>query len=152
MINDFRRRLLTAALALFPIAAGAQTFRTADTVIKRMWQLGMEQSQTERLAQVLMDSIGPRLSGTPGFQSAVEWLERTYQGWGVAVRRERYGTWRGWRQGPVHAHLIAPRVQTLEVELLAWSPGTNGRPVEGDVVAIPDLADAAAAQQWLRSI
>jgi carboxypeptidase Q len=117
-----------------------------------MWQLGMEQSQVERLGQVLIDSIGPRLSGSPGYLSAVEWLEKTYQSWGVTARRERYGTWRGWRAGPTHLDLIAPRAQTLEVELLAWSVGTGGRPIEGDVVAIPDLADDAAARAWLGSI
>ena len=80
-----------------------------------------------------------------------DWLERTYQGFGIPARRERYGTWRGWRAGTVHMRLIAPRVQTLEVELLAWSPRhATGRPVEGDVVAIPDLADAAAATRGCR--
>ncbi len=146
----FALAALTAPLA--PTAAPAQTFRSTDPVIRRMWQVGMDSSQVERLAQVLMDSIGPRLSGTAGYYSAVEWLERTYSGWGITARRERYGTWRGWRAGATHADLIAPRAQGLEVELLAWSAGTGGRPVEGDVVAIPELADAAAAQQWIRGL
>jgi hypothetical protein len=49
--------------------------------------------------------------------------------------------------------MIAPRLQNLEVELLAWSPPTpkNG-PVEGDVVVIPDLADSTATKQWLGTI
>ena len=118
------RHLVALALLAFPATLAAQTFRSADTVIKKMWQVGMEQSQTERLGQVLIDSIGPRLSGTQGFTSAVEWLEKTYTGWGVPVRREKYGTWRGWRQGTVHMEMIGPRFQNLEVELLAWSPAT----------------------------
>ncbi|MGI9076569.1 MAG: hypothetical protein ACR2G6_04440, partial [Gemmatimonadaceae bacterium] len=146
------RLLLAASLAMLPATAGAQTFRSADSVIRRMWQVGMEQSQTEKLAQVLVDSIGPRLSGSTGYQSAVYWLERTYKGWGVTVRSERYGTWRGWRQGTVHMQLIAPRLQNLEVELLAWSPGTGNRPVEGNVVVIPQLADSVAARQWLTTV
>jgi hypothetical protein len=146
------RLLMAAALAALPGTVGAQTFRSADSVIRRMWAVGMEQSQAERLAQVLVDSIGPRLSGSPGYQSAVDWLERTYRGWGVTVRPERYGTWRGWQQGTVHMQLIAPRLQNLEVELLAWSPGTSDRPVEGGVVVIPELADSAAARQWLATV
>jgi carboxypeptidase Q len=144
--------LFASLAAIAPSAAPAQSFRSADSVIRRMWTLGMEESQVERLAQVLIDSIGPRLSGTAGFNSAGDWLERTYQAWGVTARRERYGTWRGWRMGATHADLIAPRAQGLEVELLAWSPGTGGRTIEGDVVAIPDLADAAAATQWIRGL
>jgi carboxypeptidase Q len=144
-------RLLLTALTV-TASVEAQTFRTDDPVIRRMWQVGMEQSQTEALAQVLIDSIGPRLAGSAGFQSAVEWLERKYQSWGVTVRRERYGTWRAWRQGTVHMEMIAPRVQNLEVELLAWSPGTGNRPVEGEVVVIPELANADAARRWLGTV
>lgn len=147
------RLLLTAVLGTLSIsAARAQTFRSADPVIRRMWQVGMEQSQTEALAQVLIDSVGPRLSGSPGFESATQWLERKYREWGVTVRRERYGTWRGWQHGTVHMEMIAPRLQNLEVELLAWSPGTGNRAVEGDVVVIPELADVAAARRWLGTV
>ena len=146
------RLLLAGSLAMVPATSGAQTFRSADSVIRRMWQAGMEQSQVERLAQVLIDSIGPRLSGSPGYQSAVDWTERTYKGWGIPVRSERYGTWRGWQQGTVHMQLVAPRLQNLEVELLAWSPGTGNRPVEGSVVVIPELADSVAVRQWLATV
>jgi carboxypeptidase Q len=128
------------------------TFTSSDSVIRRMWRVGMEQSRVEALAQVLMDSIGPRLSGTPGYTASGDWLERTYRSWGIAARRHTYGTWRGWQQGVTSAELIAPRHQNLEVELLAWSPGTRGRPVDGDVVAIPALSDNAAASAWLQTV
>ncbi|HEY7566312.1 MAG TPA: M20/M25/M40 family metallo-hydrolase, partial [Gemmatimonadaceae bacterium] len=147
-----RLRLTSLAIAAFPALVHSQAFRSDDPVIKRMWRIGMDSSQTERLAQVLIDSIGPRLSGTPGFQSAVEWLDKTYNDWGVKVRRERYGTWRGWRAGDFHMSMTAPRVQALDVELLAWSVGTGGKPVDAEVVVIPQLADAAAATQWLGTI
>src|SRR5687768_18272205 len=111
MRHSIRSLLVVGLITLSATHAGAQTFRSADPVIRRMWQVGMEQSQTEALAQVLIDSIGPRLSGTPGFDAATQWLERKYREWGVTSRRERYGTWRGWQQGTVHMELIAPRVQ-----------------------------------------
>jgi len=56
--------LAGSLLSAFPVSA--QGFRSDDPVIRAMWQEGMEQSQTEPLAQMLMDYIGPRLSGTPG--------------------------------------------------------------------------------------
>jgi hypothetical protein len=146
------RSLAALAVLTAPALAPAQTFRTNDPVIRRMWQLGVDSSQTERLAQVLIDSIGPRLSGTANFDAAVAWLERTYQGLGIPARRERYGTWRGWRPGPMHLDLLAPHVRSTEARFLAWSPGTGGRPVDGDVVAIPALADANAAAAWLRTV
>jgi carboxypeptidase Q len=141
---------VTVAATAAPLSA--QTFRNEDPVIRRIWQLGMDSSQLERLSQVLMDSIGPRLSGTAGFANAGEWLERSYRSWGITARRERYGTWRGWRAGTTHMQLTAPRHQDLEVELLAWSTGTGGRPVEGEVVVVPELADPEAAAAWLRTV
>ena len=110
-----------------------------------------DKSQVARLAQVLMDSIGPRLTGSPGYKSAVNWLQQTYAGWGVTARAEQYGTWRGWQRGTTHIDLVAPRVRTLEGTMLAWSPATKG-PVEGDVVAFPDLPDSAAYASWLPSV
>jgi hypothetical protein len=147
------RLIPTLGLAVLPATGVAQGFRSTDSTFHRLWQAGIERSQLERLAQVLVDSIGPRLSGSPGYANAVNWLERTYQGFGIPVRRERYGTWRGWQMGTVHMQLTAPRIQNLDVELLAWSPPTpNGRAVEGDVAVIPELADTAAASQWVKSL
>jgi carboxypeptidase Q len=149
-----RRAGALGVLLLSLAAAGpaaAQTFRTDDPVIRRMWAEGTERSQAERLAQVLMDSIGPRLSGSPGYDAAGEWLLRVHREWGIEARREEYGTWRGWRQGSVHVDLTAPRVQTLEAKLLAWSPGT-ARPLEAPVVAVPELASPEAAAAWLPSV
>jgi len=144
--------LLFVVLGLAATGGQAQTFRSDDSVIRAMWAEGMERSQTERLAQVLLDSIGPRLSGTPNYQAAVDWVLATYASWGVEARKEQYGTWRGWRRGPIHADLVAPRGHTLEARLLAWSPGTGGRPVEGDVIAVPELASAEQATTWLQSV
>lgn len=53
--------LTAMAMAMSPDAS-AQTFRTDDPVIRRMWTLGMEESRTEELAQILTDFIGSRLA------------------------------------------------------------------------------------------
>jgi carboxypeptidase Q len=141
---------LSLLLLVAPVLE-AQTFRADDPVLRQMWVEGMERSRVEPLAQVLMDSIGPRLSGSPGYDQSADWLIRTYREWGIEVRREQYGTWRGWRQGHLHVDLTAPRIQTLEAKLLAWSPGTSG-PIEGDVVLVPELASAQEVRSWLQTI
>ena len=145
-------RLFTIGFLLAPLSAAAQQFPTDDPVIKRMWDEGMTgKSQVARLAQVLMDSIGPRLTASPGHQSAVQWLQNMYQSWGVPARAERYGTWRAWQRHYTHMDLIAPRLRTLDAIILAWSPGTSG-PVEGDVVVVPDVGDSAAFAAWLPTV
>jgi hypothetical protein len=145
--------LIASAIAYLaaPGTAMAQRFPTDDPVIRRLWDEGMTQrSQVASLAQVLMDSIGPRLSGSPGFDAATDWLVGLYQKWGVTARKERYGTWRGWTRGYTHLDLTSPRMRSLEALILAWSPGTTG-PVEGDIVLAPDLADSTALPPWLPS-
>jgi carboxypeptidase Q len=143
--------LIVVMLSWIPLRVEAQAFRTHDPVIERLWREGMERSQAERLAQALMDSIGPRLSGTAGFTAAVEWIERTYASFGIPARREQYGTWRGWRRGTLHVDLLAPWTTTLEARFAAWSPGTAG-PVDGDVVIIPEGLGPQTLPAWLAGV
>ncbi|HEX2077313.1 MAG TPA: M20/M25/M40 family metallo-hydrolase [Longimicrobium sp.] len=131
--------------------AGQQGWTTSDPVLRAIWSEGMERSQLEPLAQALIDSIGPRLTGSPGQQAAHEWAAAQLAGWGAEARTEPYGTWIGWRRGTAHADLVQPRPRTLEARLLAYSRGTPG-PVTGEVVLLPDVADPAAFQAWLPSV
>ncbi len=149
-----RRTLVSAGLGLLLATgtAAAQTFATDNPVLRRIWTLGMDSSQTYEISQTLFDSVGPRLTGSPGYRSAADWAIATYQKWGIQARTEQYGTWRGWRRGPAHIDLVAPRVRTLEGTMLAWSPGTGGKPVRGDVIQLPDLPDSAAFRAWLPSV
>jgi hypothetical protein len=142
---------LILAAGTLSMATSAQTFPTGDPVIKRIWAEGMENSQLYPLAQALLDSIGPRLPGSPGNDAAVQWLLSQYERWGISARKEQFGTWLGWRRGITHVDLIAPRVRTLEGTMLAWSPGTGG-PVEGGAVIFPDLPDEAAFRSWLPAV
>lgn len=143
------KELIGLLALLVVVPAAAQTFPTSDPVIKRMWQEGMaEGSQSYRLSQLLLDSIGPRLNGSPAHHGAMDWLLKQYAGWGITARKEQYGTWRSWRRGPTHADLIAPRMRTLEATMLGWSPGTRG-PVEGDIILLPEVTDSAAFTAWL---
>jgi carboxypeptidase Q len=84
--------LAVVFLCLSARAAGAQSLPTNDPVLRRIWSVGMDSSQTYALAQALMDSIGPRLTGTPGQRAGVEWLLSKYRAWGITARAEQYAT------------------------------------------------------------
>jgi len=143
---------LAAPVAGLPASVQAQSFPTDDPVIERMWEEGMgDGSQAYELAQALMDSIGPRLMGTPAYEESGDWLLELYDSWGIEAEKQEYGTWRGWRRGPSHIDLIEPRVRTLSGMMMAWSPGTDG-PVEADVVLLPHFESSAAFDAWLPSV
>ena len=146
-----RLPLLVAVLLLggAPASATAQSAAPDDTVLQRIWTLGMDSSMTESLAQVLFDSLGPRLTGTDEQKAAQDWLVRMYRSWDIDVRNERYGTWRGWRRGYSHIDLIAPRVRTLEGTMLGFSPGTNRKDLSASTVILPRFADSAEFVRWL---
>ncbi|NIM50695.1 MAG: M20/M25/M40 family metallo-hydrolase [Gemmatimonadales bacterium] len=146
------RHRLVVALGMLVLGSGttlsAQTFPGSDPVLQRVWQEGMENSHAYQLAQVLLDSIGPRLTGSPAHRAANDWAVAMYQSWGIDARNEQYGTWRGWERGISHIDLVEPRVRTLEGITLAWSPGTSGK-VRGGVVILPQVADSSEFAAWL---
>jgi hypothetical protein len=121
----------------------------SDPVADRIFRLGMDSSRVQSLAQTLLDSVGPRLTGSPGMKSASDWVIRSYQSWGIEARAEPYGTWRGWRRGTSHIDLVQPRVRSLEGMMLAWSPGTRGRPVTAEAIVLPKFADSTEFVKWL---
>lgn len=142
-----------AALAVVVAAPGANAQQVAvqDSVIARIWVEGMERSHVERLAQTLLDSLGPRLTGTPQYAAASDWVVQTYRAWGIDARREDYGTWRGWRRGVTHVDLVEPRVRSLEAVMLAWSPGTDGA-VRAPAVILPTISTRADFEAFAASV
>jgi hypothetical protein len=141
-----------AGLVALPRAAAAQRLATDDPVLRAIWDEAMSRSRLEPLAQALLDSIGPRLTASPGMERAQDWAVRTLRDWGVDARLEQYGTWEGWERGPSHVDLVSPRVRSLEGRILAWSPGTGGRPVEAAVTSLPQLASPGEWQAFLGTV
>jgi hypothetical protein len=130
--------------------AAAQSWAVDDPVLRAIWDAGMNRSQIPEIAQTLMDSLGPRLTGTAGLERANDWSVDLLRSWGVDARKEQYGTWLAWERGPTHIDLIRPRVRTLEGAMLSWSGGTNG-PGEGEVIVFPGMP-VADLQAWLPAV
>ena len=120
----------------------------SQAVMQRLAVEGLERSQLKDLAQPLIDSIGPRLSGTSGQAQANEWALSVYKRWGIPARAVKYGTWNNWQRGTTHVDLIAPRIRSLEAMLMTYSTGTNGA-VEGPVILLPPVTDTAEFTAWL---
>src|SRR5829696_5237307 len=142
----------TTATILGSRLLAAQSFPTSDPVLKRIWALGMDSSRTWDLAQTFLDSIGPRLTGTPQGNQASDWVIKTYKAWGIDARREQYGTARGWRRGYSHIDLVKPRERTLEATILGYSPGTGGKDVVGSTVILPMVQDSTEFVKWLPNV
>ena len=128
---------VVAAVTALPSAILAQDLPVDDPVVSAIVSEEAANSRLEPLAHALLDSIGPRLSGTAGYDRAVDWVAARYREWGIAARVDTIGTWIGWEMGTVLVELVAPRHRQLEAHLLAYSPGTDG-PIEAPVAVLPE--------------
>ena len=129
----------------------AQSLDQIDPRIRRIHSIALDSSRTERLAHALLDSLGPRLTGTPDHKRANDWLVSMYRSWGIEARNEKIGTWRGWKRGYSHIDLISPRVRSLEGTMLGYSPGTGRKDLVGTTVILPRFSDSTEFVKWLPS-
>lgn len=151
--------VFTLVLVLIFSTPGSAQFRGGnfqppplDPLVEQIVKEANENSQLHQLAHELLDVVGPRLVGTPQMDNAHNWAVETFKKWGISAENQQFGEWRGWERGISHIDLIHPRVKTLYGTQLAWSPTTGGKPVEGEVVVLPNVKDSVEFQAWLPSI
>ncbi len=147
-----RRSLLAVAFLAGAATLPAQSASTDDAAMKRIWSLGMDSSWAPKLAQVFLDSLGPRLLGSPNLRASQEWVMQNYAAWGIDAKRENFGTWRSWRRGHSHIDLVAPRVRTLEGTMLGFSPGTKKKDKVAETIVLPRFADSTEFVKWLPAV
>jgi len=90
----------------------------------------------------LTDVNGPRLTASPGWKSAADWVVRTLASWGVASPHlEPWGHFgRAWTLQRFELSLVEPGYARLAGVPKAWSKGTSGA-VTGALVAAPFFPD-----------
>ncbi len=63
-----------------------------NSMIQQIFEEGMQRSEVMKIAQVLLDSIGPRLTGSTDADRAQAYMVNTFTKWGLQARIENYGT------------------------------------------------------------
>ena len=137
-----------------PVANAPYVRSTPPTnpMIQKIFEEGMQRSQVMTIAQTLLDSIGPRLTGSTDADRAQAWMLANYAKWGIPARIENYGPWNRFVNGAAFGELLFPRKRGLEITAMGWTPGTKGKWVEGDVVQIPEnVVTPELFAQWVPS-
>lgn len=94
---------------------------------------GKTHSQIEDIAYKLTDLYGPRLTNSPQFRRAADWVLQQLQSWGLAnVHAEKWATpadrpLPSWQCTLFSASMVHPSYQPLIAVPEAWSPPTGGR-------------------------
>jgi len=145
------KRLITAALLVASTSLVAQEAVDLDAV-HRIREEALQNSQVMEHLFYLTDVSGSRLTNSPGFFSAADWVVKRLGEWGISAHQEKWGPFgRGWTYTRFSAHMIEPQSTPLIGAPLAYTPGTNG-PVSGDamIVAINNEGDFAKYKGLLK--
>jgi carboxypeptidase Q len=98
---------------------------------------GLLDSHAFQYLTELSDDIGPRLSGSPQAQRAVEWGVLKMKAVGLEnVHAEKWKLWRGWTRGSAQAELLTPIRRPLHVDAMGWTGSTPAGGVDGELVAV----------------
>lgn len=146
------RKLITISALLFVLTLPgvlAQSQAPKDPIVEAILKEAQSNSQLQLLAHQLIDSIGPRLVGTPQMEQARDWALSKYKSWGITAEAQNWGVWRGWERGISHVDMVSPRVRTLEATQLAWCPSMGNKTVTAGLMILPDLSDSAAYAAWM---
>jgi carboxypeptidase Q len=142
------RTIAPAALALAVFSLNAQERVDLDAIHK-IREEALQNSTSKVMDHLfqLTDVYGPRLTNSPGFFAAADWVVKQLKEWGIDAKEEKWGPFgRGWTYTHFSAHMIEPQYAPMIGFPLAWSPGTNG-PVTGEVM-IASIANDADLERY----
>ncbi len=130
--SPMNRQFLSLAVAVTVVVATpfaqAQQEKIDRDVYWKIRAEAVERSQILKTLHVLTDVYGPRLTGSPNLKGASDWVVKRTTEWGLKnAHLEPWDFGRpGWLNERTSAFLTAPVKDSLVVEALAWTPGTNG--------------------------
>src|SRR5262245_3138349 len=107
--------------------AGAQ--ENVDTaMIAKIRAEGMQNSHVMEVFDHLVSVIGPRLTASPAYKTAVDWCRDRLVSMGFDnVHLEPWEFGRGWQLEKLTVEMLEPRYLPLIGYAKGWSPSTNGR-------------------------
>jgi hypothetical protein len=129
-MRRYRVLLATVAITLtstVPFAQGTAEKIDHETYGKIRAE-ALERSQIMHTLHMLTDVFGPRLTGSPNLKAASDWVVKRATEWGLEnAHLEPWDFGRpGWVNERTSVFVTTPVKDTLVVETLAWTPGTNG--------------------------
>ena len=123
-----------AALA-FPLGAQVKEKIDYDAIMRFKDEGFGPSSRVMEFASWIVDVYGPRLTNSPQYKAAGNYVVKQMTEMGFAnVKLEPWGPFgRGWSNEYTSVRVVAPYAATLTAYSKAWAPGTSG-PLKGEAV------------------
>ncbi len=127
-MNKLSGLLLSAGL-LLPVCLLAQQEMIDTAMVSRIRQEGLTRSQIPAIAHQLTDVAGSRLTNSPGFHRAADWIVQTLKSWGLSnAQKEAWGQYGyGWSAEKTTLAMRSPYYTPLIAYAIPWSGSTNGQ-------------------------
>ena len=139
------KRILTLVFAISVTAAAQEKVDLAT--LHKIKDQAFQHSQVMETMFYLTDVNGPRVTNSPGFFGAADWVVKQMNDWGIPAHQEKWPFGRGWQFTHFSAHLIAPQYAPLIGYPQAWTSGTNGV-VTGEPMFIEQLSTDADLEKY----
>jgi carboxypeptidase Q len=148
--------------AMVPLVLSqAQSPTRAEEDIARIVGYAMTRGGALAFLETLTDTIGGRITGTPGNRAAAELILKTLRDAGIdSAHLEEYELSSTWNHGSATGEVISPVTRALVIGSYGWVPGTPGPiqvpvadfgPIGSDRDPIPSSVRGAAVIVDLRS-
>ncbi|MFZ2286570.1 MAG: M20/M25/M40 family metallo-hydrolase [Bacteroidales bacterium] len=138
LFNYARIAIITAILFVTVMPVSSQEVAVDLSMVYKIRQEGLRNSDIETLAYIMTDLAGPRLTGSPGIDRANEIARAKLAEYGLSnVRIEVAGDFSrgGWDYSKAYAAMTSPYYSNFSVTPVAWTSGTNGL-IKGEVILV----------------
>lgn len=144
--------ITTAALFLFLINV-ALAQETIDTsIMRKIRDEEKNNSQIEMIAHNITDVCGPRLTNSPGYNRALDWVTSICKEWGLQnAGREAWGEFgKGWSNEQGSLAMKIPYYENIIAYAMPWCKST-GKAVRAELIML-DALDSAAIDKMGASL
>ena len=136
------RTIAYFGLAFIPLLLIAAEEKVDLSVVHRIKSEAYDNSRVMDHVFYLTDANGPRLTGSPGYKAAADWVVAKMNEYGLQAKEEKWGPFgRGWINKHFEAHMLEPAYQSLIGVPLAWTASTNGI-VTGEPISVTVRTEA----------
>jgi hypothetical protein len=128
-MNKLKILLTLSLLISFTLQVSAQDEKIDTAIVSKIKKEGLDKSRVMNTLSVLTDVNGPRLTNSPNYRKAAEYVKTTLTEWGV--QNVHFDTWdetfgKGWELRKFSLQNVSPVYFPVIAYPRAWSPGIKG--------------------------
>ncbi len=110
-----------------------------DSDLNRLVEAGLKDTYAYDLLGELCDTVGPRLTGSPGLENALVWAQKAMWAAGCDSVWLEPVTVPHWTRGHEWGRVLSPVPFDLDLCAMGLSDGTGGGEIEAEILAVRDF-------------